>query len=318
MRYGVTLPHYELGRDGPDRVSAYALAAEQAGLDHLAVNDHVMGADQSARPDWQGYYNSTYLFHESFVLFGFLAALTTRIEFVSQILILPQRQTALVAKQAAEVDVLSHGRLRLGVGIGWNPVEYGCLGIDFASRGARFEEQVEVLRLLWSQESVTYQGRFHDIDRAGILPLPVQRPIPLWFGGGDGATPRALQRIGRLADGWVPNLVPGVDDEALGRTIDTVRAASVDVGRDADAVEINGIVQVDKPFDGPLLERRMQAWIAFGATRLTFRGLDVGYTFDEHIDLVHRLGATYREDASGEVAGGKPGSPVEVIARPRS
>lgn len=293
MRIGMTFPHYELSDAGPARVTEYVQAVEQSGFDHLAVYDHVLGADQATRPEWRGPYNTTHLFHEPFVLFGFLAALTDRLELVSEVLILPQRQTALVAKQAAEVDVLSRGRLRLCVGIGWNPVEYEALGIDFNSRGARLEEQIQVLRLLWTQELVTYEGRFHTIDRAGILPLPVQRPIPLWLGGGAGATPRALRRIGRLADGWVPSLVPGGDDETLMRTIDTVRMAAADSGRDPDAIHIEGIVQVDRPFDRAAVDRRMQAWVDAGATRLTFRCLEVGYSSQEHLEIVRILGRTY-------------------------
>ena len=183
---------------------AFAEAAEGLGYAHLVFYDHVLGADTNRRPDWQGPYSHEDTFHEPLVTFGYLAALTSRIELVSGIIILPQRQTVLVAKQAAQVDVLSGGRLRLGVGIGWNDVEYEGLGQNFHDRGKRSEEQVELLRALWTNEVVDFQGRWHSIPGAGIKPLPVQRPIPVWFGGGrsDGV----LRRIARIGDGWFPQL----------------------------------------------------------------------------------------------------------------
>src|SRR5205823_7188171 len=193
------------------------------------VYDHVLGADPTGRPNWQGY---TYkdMFHEPFVLFGYLAALT-QLELVTAVLILPQRQAVLVAKQAAEVDVLTGGRLRLGVGIGWNDIEYQALGVDFASRAALYEEQVELMRRLWTEDSVTFEGSFHHVDRAGILPRPVQQPIPVWMGGG--TRRRVLERIGRLSDGWICNTPPG---HGLEEALPVVRAAAADAGRSPSAV----------------------------------------------------------------------------------
>jgi probable F420-dependent oxidoreductase len=289
VRTGMIFPHYELGDDQASAAVTYARAVEAAGFAHLAMHDHILGIDPAAHPNAPGPYDASYAFHEPFVLMGHLAAVTEHLSFMPDVMVLPQRQTALVAKQAAEVDVLSRGRLRLGVGVGYNAFEYASIGVDFASRGARFEEQITLLRLLWTQEVVTFAGRFHSIDAAGIRPLPVQRPIPLWLGGGEGATTRALQRIGRLADGWLPNLVPGVDDAALRRTMDTVFTAAADSGRPDGSLQVEGMIQVSKPFDPAETEMRMQAWIGFGATRLTFRCLDVGYTFAEHLDLVARL-----------------------------
>jgi probable F420-dependent oxidoreductase len=298
VRIGILFPHYELGDDAPGTAAAaaatYARTVEDAGFAHLAMHDHILGADVTNRPEWQGPYNVTHAFHEPFVLMGYLAAVTERLEFLTDILVLPQRQTPLVAKQAAEVDVLSQGRLRLGVGVGYTPIEFEGLGVDYATRGARFDEQLEVLRLLWTQDVVSYHGRFHTLDAVGIRPLPVQRPIPLWLGGGDGATQHALRRIGRLADGWLPSLVPGVDDEALKRTMDTVMSAAAGSGRDPGDLEIDGMVQVSKPFDPKETEARMRAWMDFGATRITFRCLDVGYRFDEHLDVASKL-ATYAD-----------------------
>src|SRR5437868_15320117 len=180
MQIGVTFPQTEIGAD-PIVIRDYAQTVEGLGYSHLVAFDHVLGADPTHRPGWQGY---TYrqMFHEPFVLFGYLAALT-HLELVPAVIILPQRQTALVAKQAAEVDILTGGKLRLGVGVGWNPVEYEALGMDFSKRGRVVEEQIEVMRLLWSREIVSYSGQFHRIPEAGINPLPMHRPIPIWIGG---------------------------------------------------------------------------------------------------------------------------------------
>src|SRR5712671_7790587 len=183
MHYGVVFPQIEFGND-PHAIKDYAQAAEGLGYDYLLVYDHVLSAHPDREPKLTGPYTHEDPFHEPMVFFGFLAGVTTRLELTTGILILPQRQTALVAKQAAEVDVLSRGRLRLGVGLGWNYVEYEALGMSFTDRGKRIEEQIAVLRALWTQEVVDFKGRWHRIDRAGINPPPVQRPIPLWMGGG--------------------------------------------------------------------------------------------------------------------------------------
>src|SRR5207247_3395395 len=180
MRIGAVFPQTEIGAD-PSAVRAWAEAVEELGYQHVLAFDHVLGAGRDTRPDWGRRYDSETSFHEVFVLFGYLAAVTSSVELVTGVLVLPQRQTALVAKQAAEVDVLSGGRLRLGVGVGWNDVEYQALGVDFASRAALYEEQVELMRRLWTEETVTFEGSFHHVDRAGILPRPVQQPIPVWM-----------------------------------------------------------------------------------------------------------------------------------------
>src|ERR687892_732444 len=206
MKLGVVFPQTEIGSD-PAVIPDYAQAAEGAGYDHLLVFDHVLGG-KVERFDKLGRrppYTDESPFHEVFVLFGYLAACTQRLELVTGIVILPQRQTALVAKQAAAVDVLTGGRLRLGVGIGWNDVEYEALGEDFHNRGRRSAEQIELLRLLWTQEVVNFEGRYHKITYAGINPLPVQQPIPLWFGGG---APQVVKRLARLGDGWFPQFQP--------------------------------------------------------------------------------------------------------------
>src|SRR5882672_3039514 len=195
MKYGVVFPQTEFGND-VQAIKDYAQAAEGLGYDYLLVYDHVLGAHPGREPKLTGPYTHEHPFHEPMVLFGFLAGVTKRLQLTTGILILPQRQTVLVAKQAAEVDRLSGGRLRLGVGLGWNYVEYEALGEDFHTRGRRIAEQVEVMRRLWTEPLVTFEGKWHRIDRAGIRPLPVQQPIPVWMGGS--AEP-VIQRTARIA-----------------------------------------------------------------------------------------------------------------------
>ncbi|MDE2969186.1 MAG: LLM class F420-dependent oxidoreductase, partial [Chloroflexota bacterium] len=183
MKLGVIFPQTEIGND-PGAIREFVQAAEELGYEHILAYDHVLGADPAKHPNWGGAYTMDSAFHEPFVLFGYLASVTSTIKLTTGIIILPQRQTALVAKQAAEVDVLSNGRLRLGVGLGWNRVEYEALGQDFHNRGRRVEEQIALMRRLWTEESVDFDGKWHTVDGAGINPMPVQRPIPIWMGGG--------------------------------------------------------------------------------------------------------------------------------------
>lgn len=231
MKFGVTFPQREIGTD-PVAIRDFVQAAEGAGFDYLVAYDHVTGAhpDRFIGRD-VGFPSPPYLydcqFHEPFTLFAYLAGLTTRIEFTTSILILPQRQTALVAKQAAEVDLLSGGRLRLGVGVGWNFTEYEALDQDFHTRGARQEEQILVMRRLWAEELVSFHGRWHHLDRVGIAPRPT-RPIPIWIGGG--LTDPLMKRVARVADGWMPLLFPGQDAaEVFGRLRSHLKEAGRDV-----------------------------------------------------------------------------------------
>ncbi len=205
MRIGLLFPTLDLGSDFGG-IRDYIETVEGLGYDHLLVPDHVMGAGLATRPDWNKPYDYTNPFHEPFALFGFIAGITTRLEMVSGVLILPQRQTALVAKQAAQVDVMSNSRLRLGVGIGWNDVEYDCLGKNFRDRGKRLEEQISLLRALWASDAITFNGIYEQVVDAGINPLPLKKNIPVWIGGE--ARP-ALQRAARIADGWFPMFAPG-------------------------------------------------------------------------------------------------------------
>jgi len=279
MQIGVTFPQTEIGAD-PAAIRDYVQAVEGLGYSHIVAFDHVLGAHTAHRPGWRGYTHHD-LFHEPFVLFGYLAALT-RLELVPAVIILPQRQTALVAKQAAEVDILSGGRLRLGVGVGWNPVEYEALGMNFHTRGRVVEEQIEVLRLLWSQEIVTYQGRYHTITEAGLNPLPVRHSIPIWLGG---STDTLLRRAARLGDGWFPQ---GRPDEQMGATLDLLRGYIREAGRDPAAVGIEARMSASS---GDLDEwvRQTEAWRALGATHISINTMGAGYTsLAEHIAAIRR------------------------------
>src|SRR5256714_14533320 len=191
MKLGITLPLIDIKGD-PATVRDFAQAAEALGYHHLGAPDHVLGVNVASRPDWGARNTSKDFFHDPFVMFGFLSGCTQRIGFSTQVLILAQRQTALVAKQAASLDVLSGGRFRLGIGIGWNPVEYVGLNESFKNRGKRSEEQVQVMRALWAEPPVTFQGQGHSIEDAGIKSLPTGRKIPLWFGGHEDATLRRI------------------------------------------------------------------------------------------------------------------------------
>lgn len=201
MKVGVVFPQTEFGND-PLAIKDYAQSVEALGFSHVVAYDHVLGANPERPGGWSGPYTHEHPFHEPLLLFSYMSAVTTRLGFLTGILVLPQRQAALVAKQAAELDVLSKGRLRLGVGIGWNAVEYQALGENFHDRGRRSEEQVQLLRQLWTRPLVTFEGQWHTIPDAGLNPLPVQQPIPIWFGGHAEAV---LQRAARLGDGWLPS-----------------------------------------------------------------------------------------------------------------
>jgi probable F420-dependent oxidoreductase len=276
MRIGVVFPQSELGGDVAS-VRSYGQGVEELGYTHLLVYDHVVGADPEVHRDWPGPYDSTTTFHEPLVMFGYLAGVTTQLELVTGILILPQRQTALVAKQAAEVDLLTEGRFRLGVAIGWNPVEYEALGKDFTNRGRRLGEQIELLRRLWTERSVTFEGTFEQVIGAALAPLPVQRPIPVWVGG---ASDPAYRRIGRLADGWFPMVHPG---EKLDRARSIIEASAAAAGRDGATLGMEGRVTW-QPDDPDLFLRHVDRWRGAGATHLGIDTMRLGLaSVDEHL-----------------------------------
>ena len=282
MQLGVIFPQTEIGAD-PKAVRDFAQAAEELGYAHVIVFDHVLGADTTHYKNWQGPYSQGDMFHEPFVLYGYLAAVTQKLELVTAVIILGQRQTALVAKQAAAVDVLSGGRLRLGVGIGWNAVEYEALNENFHDRGKRSEEQIAVLRALWTQEVVDFQGRWHNVTHAGINPLPVQRPIPLWLGG---RVEAVVERVGRLADGWFPQFAP---DDAGRATIERMHGYARAAGRDPSAIGIEGRISLAES-GADAWGGLADAWRGLGATHLSVNTMRAGLaTPDAHIDAIRQF-----------------------------
>ncbi|MGB8215324.1 MAG: LLM class F420-dependent oxidoreductase [Anaerolineales bacterium] len=279
MDIGVVFPQTEIGND-PAVIRDYAQTAEGLGFSHLLVYDHVLGANPQRPGGWSGPYTHLTPFHEVFVLLGFVAGVTQRLGLVTGVVILPQRQTVLVAKQAASLDVLSGGRVRLGVGLGWNEVEYTALNEAFHNRGKRIEEQVELMRRLWTEPLVTFQGKWHTVPDAGLNPLPVQRPIPLWFGGNAEA---ALRRIARLADGWIAlfrnaaEARPSLD--MLARFIEESGRSPSQVGLEARLAYGDG-----KP---RAWETSIHEWQATGATHLSFNSTGSGLTTpQDHIRAI--------------------------------
>ena len=291
MQIGVTFPQTEIGSD-PDVIVRFGRATEESGFSFLMPYDHVLGADVSTRPDWRGPYTSETPFHEVFVLLGFLAAITN-LELVPGVLILPQRQTVLVAKQAAEIDVLTGGRFRLGVGIGWNEVEYQALGMDFRNRARRYEEQVEVMRLLWTQDVVTFKGRYHEIDAAGILPRPVQRPIPIWMGGGaDARGPRPHRAARRRLD----RECRAERRPRRAHRRDPVPPPSAPVAIPAD-IGIQGAAALLKRDDGDDVDnfrRQVDAARERNLSHLVVLTMGQGRSPEEHIDAVRTAGDALR------------------------
>lgn len=298
MKLGVGLPSSVIGGD-PAAQAEFARAAEEIGFDHLAVYDHVVGVNPASRPDWRGPYTSDDCFHDPFVLLAFLAARTSRIILTPQVLILPQRQTVLVARQAASVDLLSGGRLRLGVGIGWNPVEFTCLGENFSDRGRRSLEQIEVLQALWTDDHVRFEGNWHRLPDVGLNPRPVQRPIPVWFGGHHD---NVLRRIAARGDGWI--ILAHRPDAAGAAEIEKLKAMIRKAGRPEEAVGLDAWVSMGAgtPDDW---RAEIAAWQRIGITHITLNTAFGGYphhrpisdrTLAGHLDAIR----IYR-DAVGDL-----------------
>ena len=278
MQIGAVLPHNEIGTD-PGAIKAYAQGLEDLGIVNVLLYDHVLGADPDRPGGWKGAYDKDVAFHEPFSIFPFVAAVTTTLEMVTAVLILPQRQTVLVAKQAAELAILSGNRFRLGIGTGWNVVEYVGLNETFSNRGKRQAEQVELLRTLWTEETFTYDGEFHTIDAAGINPRPTES-IPIWFGG---SAPAVLERTARLGDGWIPL---GTPNDASAERLAAIRTA-----RGAAGLSMDGFaVQAQAQYAGGDPDRwRSHAarWEALGATHLAIATHNAGPTdVDGHLARV--------------------------------
>ena len=290
MPIGAAFPLVDSASD-PGAVRAYIQAVEDLGYDHLVVFDHVMHPDMGARQTRKAVYGDVNVFREALVLLAYAAGITERIELMTGILILPQRQTALVAKQVAELDVLSGGRVRLGIGTGWNRVEYDCLGAQWDDRGPRSEEQIAVLRELWTKEAVTFEGRWHTIPNAGLNPMPVQQPIPIWIGGDADVV---LRRIARIGDGWYVS-ANRYGPDTVKPQVEKLRAYLEDAGRDPTSFGMEAwVLQQDGGPDEWL--RESEDWIAAGATHLAANTNGSGAGFpDGHIDLIKR----YKEAADG-------------------
>src|ERR1022692_130848 len=284
MQIGVVFPQTEIGADR-GAVRDYATGVEELGFTHLLAYDHVLGADPAVHPGWSGPYDIGSTFHEPLVLFGYLAAATS-LELVTGVIIAPQRQTALLAKQAAEMDLLTGGHFRLGVGLGWNAVEYEALGMRFDDRGARVDEQVTLLRKLWTTRSVTHESGAERVIGAGLAPLPVQRPIPIWFGA---QSAPAYRRAGRIGDGWFPQVPPGprLDEAKL-----IVGQAATAAGRDPAHLGMEGRVSWEPARAGGAggaggaeeIARRMRGWADAGASHVSVNTMGAGLeSVDDHL-----------------------------------
>ena len=315
MKLGITLPNIEFGLD-PDPIRKLAQATEQLGYDFLMGYDHVIGADLSIRPDWRPFNGSPPVytlddsFHEPLILFGYLAAVTERIELATGIVVMPQRQTVLLAKQVAEIDVLSRGRMRLGVGVGWNDVEYQALGMSFHDRGQRSAEQIALLRQLWTQPCVTFHGKWHTVEGAGINPLPIQQPIPIWLGG---TADVVLRRVATIGDGWhIPSIL---NEEQIAEHLSRLFRYAEEAGRDPATIGIDGIIRMWGRSPEQCVDSLLM-WQRLGATHVTFNTESDSYrkrlpsaqidqdkyrlepfTLEERIDALGRFKDAARERA---------------------
>ncbi|MCB9452168.1 MAG: LLM class F420-dependent oxidoreductase [Anaerolineaceae bacterium] len=285
MQYGVVFPQTEIGSD-PIVIRDYAQAAEELGYGYLLAYDHVLGANPERPGGWSGPYTHRETFHEVFTLFAYLAGITSRIGLATGVLILPQRQTALVAKQSAQVDVFSGGRLRLGIGIGWNQVEYAALDEDFTNRGKRSEEQIHVLRELWTKPLVTFQGAYHTIPDAGLNSLPVQRPIPIWIGGGADVV---LERVAQLGDGWMANTRSEEQARQMVAKLHTYLEA---VGRHPEDCGIDVRIPWREEQTPDERAAAITFWRGLGATHLGINTMGAGLASPQaHIDAIRRFAA---------------------------
>ena len=275
MQIGAVFPHNEIGTD-PGAIKAYAQGVEAMGITHLLIYDHVLGADPDREGGFRGPYDKDVAFHEPFTTFAFIAGVTDKIDLITTVMILPQRQTVLAAKQAAEVALLSNNRFKLGIGVGWNELEYVGLNETFNNRGRRQEEQVDVMRKLWSEDSLDYTGEYHRIDKASINPRP-SKTIPIWFGG---SAPALLDRVARLGDGWIPLM--GANDKAKA-CIDTIRQTRKAAGLSF----ANFGIQAQAQYAGGSPERwrkHAEAWREMGCTHLAIATHNAGPTnVDGHL-----------------------------------
>jgi probable F420-dependent oxidoreductase len=284
MKIGVVYPQTEYASD-PEAIRVYARTAEALGYTHVLAYDHILGANPERPGGWQGPYTYRDPFQEPFALFSYMAALTEKLSFITGIVILPQRETALAAKQAATLDVLSGGRLRLGIGIGWNKVEYVAMNQNFHTRGKRVEAQIDLLRRLWTEPLVTVDDQWHHIDDAGLNPLPVQQPIPIWIGG---YADVVLQRVARMGDGWLPGARTAEDAAESLAKLDRFLA---EAGRSRADIGLEPRIHYGSG-DGDEWRRLMDGWRAAGATHLSIDTMRCGFAAPEdHLRALERFAA---------------------------
>ena len=275
MQIGAVFPHNEIGTD-PGAIKAYAQGVEAMGITHLLIYDHVLGADPDREGGFRGPYDKDVAFHEPFTTFAFIAGVTDKIDLITTVMILPQRQTVLAAKQAAEVALLSNNRFKLGIGVGWNELEYVGLNETFNNRGRRQEEQVDVMRKLWSEDSLDYTGEYHRIDKASINPRP-SKTIPIWFGG---SAPALLDRVARLGDGWIPLM--GANDKAKA-CIDTIKQTRKAAGLSFANFGIQAQAQYAEG-SPERWRKHAEAWREMGCTHLAIATHNAGPTnVDGHL-----------------------------------
>ncbi len=280
MKIGVVFPQTEFPAD-PIAVRDYAQTVEGVGFSHVLAYDHILGANPNRPSGWNGPYTFKDSFFEPLVLFSYMAAITTKLAFATGIIILPQRETAVFAKQAAILDVLCQGRLRLGIGIGWNKVEFEALNQDFHTRGKRIEEQVQLLKKLWTDPLVTFTGRWHVIPDAGLNPLPVQQPIPIWFGGNADAV---LSRIARMGDGWMPGFRTAAQAKP---TLEKLDVYLEENGRSRADIGIEPRLHLAKG-NPNLWQQTIQDWAAAGATHFSVNTMGAGFTTpQQHLNALN-------------------------------
>jgi probable F420-dependent oxidoreductase len=273
FRVGAVFPQLEIEPEA-SAIRDFARGVEEMGYSHLIAYDHVVGADVSDRPEWNMPYTHESAFHEPMALFAYLAGCTSSLILSTGVVVLPQRQTVLFGKQAANIDVFSNGRLRIGVGVGWNTIEYEALDVEFANRGVRLDDQIRFLRRLWTEPSFSEHGSYHHISAAGINPLPVQRPIPIWVGG---PSPVSMRRAARFGDGWLPPFGADLAEEK----INAFREAVIAEGRDPEDVGFESVTFLGTTAGGPVrgaseAAREAEIWRQTGASGIAFDSMAMG------------------------------------------
>ena len=280
MRIGAVFPQTEAGTD-IGAVTDYIQNIESLGFDHVLAFDHVLGANASSRPGWSGAYQHTDSFYEPMTFYSYVAAITSRLELATGVIILPQRQTALFAKQSATLDLISGGRLRLGIGTGWNQVEYEALGENFHNRGKRSEEQIDLLRKLWSQELVTFEGKFHTVTDAGLNPLPPGRSIPIWFGG---MADPVLERVAKIGDGWLPL---GSPNDKLKISFDTLKKYLDQNSKSMSDIGVEAMISLKNSDSDTDIRKDLSSWAEMGTTHISINTMNCGLKFPgEHIKAI--------------------------------